>query len=107
MKKLGLIGRPPNGLTKIANLNTMHYYNSYCDAMTKLSTLQTEGKEREASEYIQSKDFTCVGAEIGGGFKKTKDIYEMKYKEAMAIDNKEDWGAVLEEEHNNLEKYDV
>ena len=31
----------------------------------------------------------------------------MKYKEAMAIDNKEDWGAVLEEEHNNLEKYDV
>ena len=44
-------------------------------------TLQTDGKEREAIEYMQSKEFAYIGAGIGGGFKNTRDKHMMKYKE--------------------------
>ena len=53
-----------------------------------ISTIQTGGKEREGMEYVQIKEFACIGAVIGGGFQNTKELHVMKYKEGMTTDNK-------------------
>ena len=54
-----------------------------------ISTIQTGGKEREGMEYVQIKEFACIGGVIGGGFQNTKELHVMKYKEGMTTDNKE------------------
>ena len=40
-------------------------------------------------EYVWIKEFACVGDGIGGLFQITKVLYVIKYKEAMATDDKE------------------
>ena len=43
-----------------SNLNIMYHKSNYCAAMMVISTLQTDGKEREATNYVRSKEFVCV-----------------------------------------------
>jgi len=40
-----------------------------------------------------------VGAGLGGGFANTAELHVMKYDEAMATDEKEQWEKAVEEEH--------
>ena len=44
-------------------------------------------------------DFSFVGAGLGGGFANTAELHVMKYDEAMATDEKEQWEKAVEEEH--------
>ena len=43
------------------------------------------------------KEFLCVGYGIGGLFQNTKGLYLIKYKEAMATDDKVGWRVSSEE----------
>ena len=67
--------------------------------------LQNDSKEREDIEYMRIKEFSCVGSGIGGGFQNTKELHAMKYKEVRYTDDKDDWEAALEDELNNVKKY--
>ena len=80
--------RPPSRLTELANLDMKPHRKNYCAAMMMINTLKTDAKDREGMDYMQSKDFACVGVVIGGGFQNTKEIHVMKYKESMATNDK-------------------
>ena len=53
----------------------MHHVDNYCAMMVAISELKTDSQEWEAKEYLQIKEFTCVGEEIGGGFQNTKYLH--------------------------------
>ena len=63
------------------NLNMMNHKNTYYAVMMTISVPQTDNKERKSTEYVQNKDFAYVGAVIGGGFKNTKELNVIKYRE--------------------------
>jgi hypothetical protein len=48
-----------------------------------------------------------IGAGIGGGFVHTSELKVMKYKEAMAGPDKEQWEKAVEDEHDKFVKYGV
>jgi hypothetical protein len=49
----------------------------------------------------------CVGVGIGGGFTNTNELHVMKYDEAMATKDVEQWHDTVEEEHQRMEKHVV
>ena len=78
----------------------MHYLNNYCAVTMMISAIQTDSQEREAREYLQINEFIRVGMGIKGEFKNTKQLH-------MATDDKYCWESAVEEEGNNMDKYDV
>jgi hypothetical protein len=50
-------------------------------------------------------EFGLVGAGLGGGFENTAELKPMKYDEAMAGPDKENWQIAVEEEHQRFEKH--
>ena len=58
-------------------------------------------------DFIKSKEFTCVGAGIGGGFQNTKELHIMKYKASMQTQDRNNWEDAVEEKRKKIEKYSV
>lgn len=52
-------------------------------------------------------EFACVGAGIGGGFVDTNELHVMKYKEAMATKDKDQWTKAVDEEHQRMKEHGV
>lgn len=64
-----------------------------------------------AEEHFYQKMFdgeiACVGAGIGGGFNHTSELHVMKYDQAMASPDRDEWNKAVEAEHENLKHYNV
>ena len=88
--------KTPSRLIKQAALVMTNDQAYYCAAIMTLSCLQTDGKDRQALEYVKSCEFACVGAGIGGGFHNTKELHVMKYKAAMETQDPYNWGVAVE-----------
>jgi hypothetical protein len=52
-------------------------------------------------------EIACVGAGLGGGFKSTKELHAMKYKQVMKTPGKDNWTDALFEEHERMVKRKV
>jgi len=57
-----------------------------------------------AMEIHSQREFCCVGLGQGDGFMDTAELHVMKYKEAMATDEADEWQKSVEEEHNRMVK---
>ena len=66
----------------------------------------TEANEKEFADEEEiiciGTEHACVGAGIGGGFENTNELRVMKYKEAMATDEKEEWDESANKEHDRM-----
>ena len=47
-------------------------------------------------------DFGCVGTDVGSGIEHANELRVMKYDEAMATDDKEDWEKAVDSEYDNV-----
>ena len=56
----------------------MYHNNNYWAEMMSISSLKTGGKEIKVMDYVRRKEFTYVGAGIGGGFQNTKELHVTK-----------------------------
>jgi hypothetical protein len=56
---------------------------------------------------FEKAEIACVGAGIGGGFQDTSELRVMKYKEAMASNNRAQWIKAVEEELQRMRKHNV
>jgi hypothetical protein len=52
-------------------------------------------------------EVACVGAGLGGGFVNTKELHVMKYDEALAGPDHEQWKEAVLEEHGRMEDHQV
>ena len=52
-------------------------------------------------------ELKLVGANLGGGFENTIELRTMKYGEAMASEDKDNWEEAVYEEKSNFDKYKV
>ena len=76
---------------------------SYLEAL-----LQTRALEiKDAKIPTSSDELALVGAGLGGGFANTKDLKEMKFKEAIAIPDKDKKQKVVDNEHDCMRKHNV
>ena len=64
MTRSGKIVNQQSRLMGLANFNITNHETKYFVAMMKIFVLQTDGKERETMDYVQSKEFACVEAGI-------------------------------------------
>ena len=55
-----------------------------------------------AMHHMQISEFTNVGAGIGGGFKNTKELKVMNYKEAVNGPDGMHWQAEVENEYQRM-----
>ena len=53
----GRIARPPSSPKELTKNNVTHPDNNYCASTIEIYAPQTGGKEREATEYVRSKEF--------------------------------------------------
>ena len=58
--------------------------------------------EATENEFDDNAEIACVGAGLGGGFENTNELHVIKYKEAMASDDKEKWQKAIDEEHDRM-----
>ena len=61
----------------------------------------------ERNYYPVVFDHAMVGAAEGGGFEDSTELKPMKFKEAMATQERDKWLQVVKEEHENVEKYNM
>jgi hypothetical protein len=70
-----------------------------------------ESKYYEAMQSYEQNlelEVCCVGAGIGGGFQNTSnELHVMKYDEAMATKDVEQWHDAVEDEHQSMQKHVV
>jgi hypothetical protein len=76
-------------------------------AMMNASCAEIDDIEVRNVSEIKHKEFACVGAGIGGGFQNTNELHVMKYKQAMATKDKDEWDAAVAEEHRKMKNYNV
>ena len=76
-------------------------------ALITLSGYNTADEEKDMIEEIRQYEFACVGAGIGGGFGNTEELKLLKYKEAMASNDKAKWAEAVNKEFNNMKDYEV
>ena len=60
-----------------------------------------------AFEGHRNVEYACVGLGSGDGFTNTDELHTMKYKEAMATDEADEWQDAVEKEHNRMKKNTV
>jgi hypothetical protein len=73
--------------------------------------------QAEITYYEAMKDFpegefapgemACVGAGLGGGFTNTKELHVMKFDQAMAGADAEQWKEAVKDEHGRMEDHEV
>jgi hypothetical protein len=61
----------------------------------------------EEKYYESMNEFGLVGAGIGGGFLNTNELHVMKYNQAMASGDKEQWHDAVQEEYERMEHHKV
>jgi len=62
---------------------------------------------RDLSKLGMNSEHCLVVAGLGGGFDNTAELHVMKYDEAMATDQAEEWHDAVEDEHNRMLEHDV
>ena len=77
------------------------------DRSTRRGTNIRSGRVTYRPVRLTDEGVACVGAGIGGGYASTTELKPMKYKEAMRSRDREEWKKAVEEEHNNMKKYNV
>ena len=60
-----------------------------------------------AFESHRNVEYACVGLGSGDGFTNTDELHTMKYKEAIATDEADEWQDTVEKEHNRMKKNTV
>ena len=60
-----------------------------------------------AAEIRCDREFACVGLGRGDGFVDTTELHTMKYKQAMATSEAEEWQKSVEDEHERMVKNQV
>ena len=101
---------PVVGFTRQEAVGKMELSNveaNYYAALMNLSCAETDNVELEELDAIHLQEYACVGAGIGGGFQNTKELHVMKFKEAMASEDKVEWEGAVDKEHDNMETYGV
>ena len=63
-----------------------------------------EMQELNAYASVGGTEYAMVGAAAGGGFIDTHELHVMKYDQAMATNEKEEWKKSVKDEHDRFEK---
>ena len=101
-------GRKSKRDTKYGEWATLtHEELNLLAALITLSGYNTADEEKDMIEEIRQYEFACVGAGIGGGFGNTEELKPLKYKEAMASNDKAKWAEAVKKEFNNMKDYEV
>ena len=77
------------------------------DRSTRRGTKTRSGRVTYRPARLIEEGVICVGAGIGGGYTSTTELKPMKFKEAMKSRDRGEWKKAVEEEHNNMKKYNV
>ena len=72
------------------------YYDSVDDLHEEFFDAVTKSESPE--------DICLIGAGLGGGFGNTAELKVIKYREAMAIEDKSQWEQAVKEEKEQFEK---
>ena len=63
---------------------------------------------KACEEEVKIKEeIVAVGAGLGGGFENTKESKVIKFKEAVAIKDKNNWQKAVDEDHERLIQHKV
>lgn len=61
--------------------------------------LESDDEDEDDEEYYESevtRELTCVGAGIGGGYRHSSELKVLNYKQAMKLIDKEEWKNEIE-----------
>jgi hypothetical protein len=64
-------------------------------------------EEKYYTTMWKMNEFALVGAGVGGGFVDTNELHVMKYREAMAGKDVDEWQKAVKEEHDKIIKHQV
>ena len=73
----------------------------------EIKLTKAEDNYYRAMKVSKSAELACVGAGLGGGFTNTQELHVLKYDEAMAGPDKEQWAKAVEEEHDRMVQHQV
>ena len=91
-------------------LRNPSWMNDYEMAATNASKYEIRLTTAEKEYYTEMKalgEFGFVGAGVGGGFTNTSELKPMKYKQAMATADREEWQKAVDEEHKKMASNNV